>query len=178
MSRDIHSPHRPAWPRLSWRSCQSTRTGQPADNPIVGEAVLRVAEATLDVLPVPDGNHPKQSAQAPVFIDRHTVCVGTTALLETEWVLRGANGYAPAQIGEALWAFAGLPQVKLEDPALTARALDGMAQGMDFADALHLVTAEGCAVFASFDRQFAKAARRLSQIEVRHPSTLGATRSV
>jgi predicted nucleic acid-binding protein len=53
-----------------------------------------------------------------------------------------------------------------------------MAQGMDFADALHLATAAGCAAFASFDRRLAKAAKRLSQIAVRHPSTLGAARSV
>ncbi|MBM6583339.1 type II toxin-antitoxin system VapC family toxin [Microvirga sp. BT689] len=115
------------------------------------------------------GDHPEQSSQARALIDGHDVFVCTTVLLETEWVLRGAYGYAPAQIGEALRAFAGLPRVSLEDPASAATALDWMAQGMDFADALHLAAAEGCTVFVSFDRRFAKAAKRLRQLVVRHP---------
>jgi predicted nucleic acid-binding protein len=40
---------------------------------------------------------------------------------------------------------------------------------MDFADALHLAAAEGCTAFVSFDQRFAKAAKRLGQMEVRHP---------
>jgi predicted nucleic-acid-binding protein len=44
-----------------------------------------------------------------------------------------------------------------------------MAQGMDFADALDLAAAEGCTAFISFDQRLAKAAKRLSQMEVRQP---------
>ncbi len=115
------------------------------------------------------GDHPEQSPRARALIDSHDVFVCTTVLLETEWVLRGAYGYPPAQVGDALRAFAGLPRVTLEDPALAATALDWMTQGMDFADALHLTKAEGCTVFVSFDKRFAKAGKRLSQIEVRQP---------
>jgi predicted nucleic acid-binding protein len=115
------------------------------------------------------GDHPEQSPRARALIDGHDVFVSTTVLLETEWVLRGAYGYAPAQVGNALRAFAGLPRVMLENPASAATALDWMAQGMDFADALHLAAAEGCTAFVSFDRRFAQAAERLSQMEVRPP---------
>jgi predicted nucleic acid-binding protein len=38
-----------------------------------------------------------------------------------------------------------------------------------FADALHLVKAEGCAAFVSVDRRLTKAANRLNQVEVRQP---------
>jgi predicted nucleic acid-binding protein len=114
-------------------------------------------------------DHPEQSPQARALIDNHDVFVCTTVLLETEWVLRAAYGYPSAQVGAALRAFAGLPRVTLEDPALAATALDWMVRGMDFADALHLAKAEGCAAFVSFDRRLAKAAKALSHVEVRQP---------
>jgi predicted nucleic acid-binding protein len=62
--------------------------------------------------------------------------------------------------------------VTLEDPALAATALDSRAEGMDFADALHLAKAEGCTAFVSFDQRYAKAAKRLSQMEVQHAERL------
>ncbi len=114
-------------------------------------------------------DHPEQSPQARALIDSDDVFVCTTVLLETEWVLRAAYSYPSAQVGAALRAFAGLPRVTLEDPALAATALDWMARGMDFADALHLAKAEGCAAFVSFDRRLAKVAKGLSQVEVRQP---------
>ncbi|WP_201863945.1 type II toxin-antitoxin system VapC family toxin [Microvirga soli] len=115
------------------------------------------------------GDQPKQSPQARALIDAHEVFISMTVLLETEWVLRSAYGYPPPQVSEALRALAGLPRVTLADPALAATALDWMAAGMDFADALHLARADGCAAFFSFDRRFAKVAKRLSRIEVRQP---------
>src|SRR4051794_38106813 len=57
------------------------------------------------------GDHPEQSPRARALIDSHEVFVGTTVLLEAEWVLRSAYGYPPAQVGAALRAMAGLPQV-------------------------------------------------------------------
>jgi predicted nucleic acid-binding protein len=115
------------------------------------------------------GDHPRQSAKARALIDGNDVFVCTTVLLETEWVLRSVYGHAPARLASALAAFAGLARVKLEDPALIARALSWMEKGMDFADALHLLKAEGCEAFLSFDQSFAKAANTLSELEVRAP---------
>jgi predicted nucleic acid-binding protein len=115
------------------------------------------------------GDHPEQSPKARALIDHEDVFVCTTVLLETEWVLRSAYGYTPLQIGTALSAFAGLPRVMLEDAPLAATALDWMVKGVDFADALHLAKAAGCTAFISFDRRFAQAANRLSEIKVRMP---------
>ena len=95
--------------------------------------------------------------------------VCTTVLLESEWVLRSVYGYAPARLARALAAFAGLARVRLEDAALIAKALDWMEKGVDFADALHLIKAEGCEVFVSFDHSFAKTANTLSEVKVRAP---------
>jgi hypothetical protein len=64
---------------------------------------------------------------------------------------------------------AGLPRVTVEDPALAAKALDWVASGMDFADALHLAKAEDCDAFISFDQRLAAAANALSAVKVRAP---------
>jgi len=82
-------------------------------------------------------------------------------------VLRSVYGFTPGEVAKALSAFAGLPSVTLEDAAMIAKALDWTARGMDFADALHLAKAQGSEAFVRFDRQFAKAARELSDVEVR-----------
>ncbi len=93
--------------------------------------------------------------------------VCTTVLLESEWVLRSVYGFSSADVTSALVAFAGLPNVTLEDAALAAKALSWAARGIDFADALRLGKAQGCDAFVSFDRRFAKAAKALGGIEFR-----------
>src|SRR5712691_11493127 len=115
------------------------------------------------------GDQAEQFAKAKSLIDGQDVLVCTTVLLETEWVLRSVYGYRPAQLARALRAFAGLPRITLEDPVLAAKALDWMAGGMDFADALHLAKAEGCDAFISFDQRFATAANAVSEVKVRAP---------
>jgi predicted nucleic acid-binding protein len=115
------------------------------------------------------GDHPSQSARAKALIDREDIFVCTTVLLETDWVLRSVYGYEAPQLAKALRAFAGLPHVTIEDAGQAAQALDWMDRGMDFADALHLVKAQGCDAFVSFDQGFARAADRLAAIKVRAP---------
>lgn len=115
------------------------------------------------------GDHPRQSAKAKAVIDGNDVFVCTTVLLEAEWVLRSVYHFTPARLAQALAAFGGLPRVTLEEPVLIAKALHWMEQGMDFADALHLLKAEGCEAFVSFDQSFARTANTLSQVKVRAP---------
>lgn len=114
-------------------------------------------------------NHPEQFARASALIKGEDVYVCTTVLLESEWVLRRGYRFSRDQIVAALTAFAGLPRVTLEEPALIAKALDWMCGGMDFADALHLTKAEGCEAFLSFDQRFATLANALSEVKVRAP---------
>jgi predicted nucleic-acid-binding protein len=111
-------------------------------------------------------DHPEQSRKAKTLVDSEDVFVCTTVLLETEWVLRGVYALSSTEVAKALAAFAGLPRVSLEDAALIAKALDWTIRGMDFADALHLVKAQGCDAFVSFDRRLARTAKELSDVEV------------
>jgi predicted nucleic acid-binding protein len=112
---------------------------------------------------------PAQAARARRLLDREDVFVSLTVLLETEWVLRGVLGLAPAYVVCALRAFAGLPRVTVENPAAAAQALDWAEQGLDFADALHLAAAQPHDGFVTFDRALIKAARRLGAPPVQEP---------
>jgi predicted nucleic acid-binding protein len=114
-------------------------------------------------------DHPEQAATAKRLIDDNDVLVSTTVLLESEWVLRSRYGFRRPETVAALRSFAGMPRVTLENPVLAARALDWTAQGMDFADALHLARAQQCEAFVSFDRRLAAAGRRVGSIPVRTP---------
>jgi predicted nucleic-acid-binding protein len=114
-------------------------------------------------------DHPEQFAKSKALIDGEDIFVCTTVLLETEWVLRRGYRFSRDRIVAALTAFAGLPRVTLEDFALAAKALDWMARGMDFANALHLAKAQGCEAFVSFDQHFVTVANTISEVKVRAP---------
>ena len=66
------------------------------------------------------------------MIDAGDVFVSTTVLLESEWVLRSVYGLSRTEVAAALRAFAGLPDLSVENPAVLAEALDCAEKGMDF----------------------------------------------
>jgi len=101
---------------------------------------------------------PDQSPRARALVEANTVFVATTVFLETEWVLRGVYRMSRPVVLARLRAFAGLPTVILEDPARVMQALNWTADGLDFADALHLASAGACEGFFTFDRGLAKMA--------------------
>lgn len=100
------------------------------------------------------------------LLQREFVWIAKTVLLETEWVLRSAYSFDPARIQEALTRLLGLPNVSVEDSAAVAQALHWMAEGLDFADALHLASTRRQGSFATFDQKLAKHCARLG-IDVR-----------
>ena len=110
-----------------------------------------------------------QAVAARRAIEQGDIFIGTTVLLESEWVLRSAYGFGPAEIAGGLRGLAGLPGVTIEAPGSLARALGWMEAGMDFADALHLAGADGCTAFLSFDGKLAKAAAGCETIAVERP---------
>jgi predicted nucleic acid-binding protein len=102
------------------------------------------------------GDDPSHAAKAKALLETETVQVSVTVMMETEWVLRSAYGFDRVVLLRALRGFAGLANVTVQEPERVARALDWAADGMDFADALHLVAADGCEAFATFDRRMAR----------------------
>jgi predicted nucleic acid-binding protein len=115
------------------------------------------------------GDHAKQSPRARALVNDNDVYLSTTVMLETEWVLRSVYDYSAAQVCKALRAFAGLPRVSLENPALAAFALDHAERGMDFADALHLGSASECEAMLTFDRKFLRSAAAIGEKRVAEP---------
>jgi predicted nucleic-acid-binding protein len=112
---------------------------------------------------------PRQSARARALIEKNDIFVATTVLLETEWVLRSIYTFEPAEVAGAFEAVAGLPRLTLENPEASAKALEWMRRGMDFADALHLAASSGCDGFLSFDTDLARQAKTIGAAAVRKP---------
>jgi predicted nucleic-acid-binding protein len=113
------------------------------------------------------GDDPAQAKRARNLINTRQVFIGTTVLLETEWVLRNAYGFSATRIVAALRALAGLPHATLEDARLVATACDLAEGGMDFADALHIASAKDCDGFVTFDEACVKSAKGQRGISVR-----------
>jgi len=94
------------------------------------------------------------------------VWIGKTVLLETGWVLRSAYGFKPDAIREAFAKLLGLKNVQAEDPACITAALALTAQGLEFADAMHLTSRPPGTKFVSFDRDFVRRAKRAGAVDV------------
>lgn len=122
------------------------------------------------VVRVLTADDPAQSPIARAFIDSNPVFVSLTVLLECEWVLRSSYDHPPESICHLLRTFIRLPTVTVESPALVASAFELVETGMDFADALHLCSAEACDALVTFDRKLGKTARSLGIETVRELS--------
>ena len=102
---------------------------------------------------------PRQSAAAQaVFRDR--VWIAKTVLLETAWVLGKVYEFDEGAIAEAFRQVLSLGAVSMEDEPGVMTALGLVAEGMEFADALHLCSRPGGTAFVSFDRKLIRRARR------------------
>ncbi len=114
-----------------------------------------------------DDEHQAKAARRA--IEAGDIFVPLAVCLETEWVLRSGYGFPAHQIATGLAGLAGLPGVVVEQPALLARAITWLGDGLDFADALHLAASGGCEAFLSFDTRLAKLARNRSPVPVHMP---------
>lgn len=107
-----------------------------------------------------------QAALATAFLAGNRCFVLKTVLLELVWVLSSPAGYdLPRETVHArLLHILGLPDIETEDAANVAQALAWYAEGMDFADALHLAGSVELAGLATFDRKFAATAEKLDAV--------------
>lgn len=107
-----------------------------------------------------------QALLATNFLADNRCFVLKTVLLEFARVLSSPAGYnLPREIvHERMLHILGLPDLEMEDALNVARALACYAEGMGFADALHLAGSAELAGFATLDRKFAAAAERLDAV--------------
>lgn len=106
------------------------------------------------------GDHPAQQAAARSLFETDRIWIPKTVLLETSWVLRSIYGFADRAIASAFTSLLGLTRVQTEDSAAVASALALTAEGLEFADALHLASTPDGLSFASFDTSLVKRASR------------------
>lgn len=139
----------------------------PESSPTQGVDMLAID--TNIVIRYLTADHPDQSRSAQTLIDGQDTFVSRTVMLESEWVLRSVYGYSSKETCRALRAFAGLPSITVESPALLAAALDQAEAGMDFADALHLAASGECEAMMTFDQKFIKAALAAGINTVKQP---------
>jgi predicted nucleic acid-binding protein len=109
---------------------------------------------------------PRQGAQARRLFESDEVWISVTVLLESAWVLGSVYRLGPTETSRALRGLLGLPNVRVEDAGCIAAALDAADDGLELADALHLLRAPEDAVFATFDRGLVKAGRKLRPVRL------------
>jgi predicted nucleic-acid-binding protein len=115
------------------------------------------------------GDEPEQARRVADLIDASPACfVPITVVLELEWVLRGAYRLERGAVIAALEGLMAIRQVHLEQEDLVRQALAWHQQGLEFADALHLLRSEGCARFATLDRALVNTASGLQLQPVVH----------
>lgn len=105
---------------------------------------------------------PKQARAAAELIDDGEACfVPLTVALELEWVLRGVYELAPDKVAESFNALLGVRNLHFEREAAVLEAVRLLADGFDFADALHHAATGSCESFRTFDRKLLARAARL-----------------
>ena len=91
--------------------------------------------------------------------------ISTSVFLETEWVLRSVFGWKRNQIGAAFRDLLDLPALAVAPPAIDW-IIERYEAGADFADMVHLCTADGASAFATFDADLASKAGSSSPITI------------
>lgn len=97
------------------------------------------------------------------------IFIPDTVILETEWVLRAAYDLPPAAICDAFRRVFGLPNVTLANARRVVRAIAWHESGLDFADAFHLALSSEQPAIKTFDINFIKRAKNLSECRVEKP---------
>jgi predicted nucleic-acid-binding protein len=128
-----------------------------------------VAIDTNVVVRLLTGDDPAQSARARAVFRRGDVFIPETVLLETEWVLRHAYDFKPLAIHQALVGLCGLPNIILQNPHRLLTGLQWYAEGMDFADAVHLAASQDCRTFYSFDQKLIRQAADRGRCKAKQP---------
>ena len=104
-------------------------------------------------------DNPAQFRRAQKVFESGALFIPKTVLLEASWILRSAFGMSDTEILHAFGALAAAAEVEIEDFDTVQTALAWFADGMDFADALHLASKGGAVEFLTFDKRLVASAR-------------------
>jgi predicted nucleic-acid-binding protein len=114
-------------------------------------------------------DNPDQAASAKAALTSEPVWIAKTVLLETAWVLTYYYNFDDAAIRNAYVNLLGIPNFQAEDADAVAAALALCAQGLQLADALHLMSRAPGSTFVTFDKALVKRAKRAGITNIEHP---------
>ena len=104
----------------------------------------------------------QQLAAKRLFESGQPLKVSKTVILEFEWILRGFYQFNPEDIIAVFDNLLSQSHISVESQQEIEQAISGLADGLDFADALHHAHYQNCEAMASFDdRKFARRVKRL-----------------
>ena len=96
-----------------------------------------------------------------VMRDSAHVYVPQSVVLELTWVLRSFYAFSAVDCARVIEHLIGLPNVTVEAWPKVLEAARLLRAGLDFADALHVASADACEMFLTFDdRRFARRAQK------------------
>lgn len=124
------------------------------DTNILARAIIEEADAVAATLG-------QQQAARALLSSGQTLFLPVTVIEELEWVLRGVYDLPEAEVLSLLEDLLAIENLVVDRAAAVAQAVEGLRQGMDFSDALHLAQAGHCSHLATFDTRFRKLAKRL-----------------
>lgn len=104
---------------------------------------------------------PVLSPRALEIIAANDCFVTRAALTEVVYTLESYYRSSRLDIGRALDALLSLQRVSIEDSAVTERAVTWYKGGMDFGDAMIAASSHRSARVYTFDRDFARLARKI-----------------
>jgi len=96
------------------------------------------------------------------FVAGNRCRVSLTVLLEANWVFTTNFKFEPAQVLSAFEKAIALPELEFDHGDEVVDALASVRAGLEMEDALHLASLSTGDEFATFDKQFARRARRSS----------------
>lgn len=114
------------------------------------------------------GNATQYKTSRKLFSSQQ-IFIPDTVILETAWVLRAAYDLEPAEVCNAFRRVFGLGNVALSNGRLVAQAITWHEAGVDFADAFHLALSQEHESLKTFDHDFIKRAKTLSECRVEKP---------
>ncbi len=123
-----------------------------------------VALDTNLIVRILTNDDPEQATIAAKLLQSDRAFIPKTVLLEVEWVLRFTYKLDRGAIDTAFRHLFGLPNLFVEDEAAVKQAISWYAEGLDFADALHLASSSIADRFATFDLALQKRARHLNNV--------------
>jgi predicted nucleic-acid-binding protein len=106
------------------------------------------------------GDDARQARAAEQLVSTEPCTVAMSVLMECEWVLRACYALEAAAIAASFRDFLNLENISAAAPMLAQRVVDAYADGLDFAAALHAAQCSDGQRLMTFDKRFAKDARK------------------